>query len=224
MQTGDHNPSPLKELGKLVPYQYQIGKKIKLSIPQDVLNVPFYKVLLHRRSKRNFTTLSIEKISHLLWYAAKARKITVAANNFLLSQRSSPSAGAIHPIDILISMPSSMIERKFSYYDPFNHVLEELNLEKNKVIQFLEHINYNLNITNATIIWFVAHLNRTGSFYTNPESLVWKDAGAITMTFQLVATATNICCCPLGTLGSPYLENLFNNEKNIFSAGGILLG
>ena len=73
------------------------------------------------------------------------------------------------------------------------------------------------------LVWFVAHVKRTQAAYINPESLVWKDAGALIMMFQLVATAFDIKSCPVGTLGEPIPSEMFGGAK-IISAGECLSG
>jgi hypothetical protein len=88
---------------------------------------------------------------------------------------------------------------------------------------FFNNVNECLNIVNATVVWFVAHLQRTEAKYKNPESLIWRDAGALITTIQLVATAIKIRSCPIGTLGEPFFSKLFT-KGNVISAGGILVG
>jgi len=110
------------------------------------------------------------------------------------------------------------------YYNSLEHTLNRLDLPLQLVTNFLEHVNGIVNISNATIVWFVAHYHRTAAKYENPESLIWRDGGALINSIQLTCTALNINCCPIGSLGEPYIGDFFNRQDGIFGAGGILIG
>lgn len=224
MMLAGGNPEPRKNVIKSLPSIYQIEDYISLPKPNKKLTASFFEVIDNRKSERIFSKLTLEQISNLLWYSSKTKTISVTNENQFLSHRNAPSAGGIHPIDIFVSLPSDFDKRVLHYYDPFVHKLANVNLKQSSLSLFFDNINRNLSIENSTIIWFAASIQRTGSKYKNPESLVWRDAGALIVLYQLVATALQINSCPVGTLGNPFFVDLFSKEMNVTSAGGILFG
>jgi SagB-type dehydrogenase family enzyme len=124
------------------------------------------------------------------------------------SKRPSPSAGGIHPIDLVIY--DSSRGPALYYYNPLDHSLNELDLNKDEIIDFVNHVyGSKVNSKKSTIIWMVAHPNRTNAKYQNSDSLVWRDAGCLLYCLNLVCNALKISFCSLGTLGEPYISRAF---------------
>lgn len=217
------NPKPRLRIKKITFFQYKIDNYISLPKPSRVSNSRFLNVLLARNSQKKFNKLSLNKISSLLWYSAKVKKVILANDSLILTHRGAPSAGGIHPIDIFISLPA-ISNRVLYYYDPYLHKLGKIDVNQSELVSFFDMVSKNLNFRNATIIWFGADMQRTEQKYQNSNSLVWRDAGALIMLFQLVATAFKIKCCPIGTLGEPYFSSLFKHHKKFVSAGGLMIG
>lgn len=218
------NPKPKLSPNKTPIRSYSFEDSIQLQKPSFELTESLGKALELRKSERSFSKITFEQLSSLLWYSAKVKDIKISETGSILTHRTSPSAGAIHPIDIFVSLSGNIEDRFLYYYDPFNHRLNKLILDKTKLESFFFHVNMNLSLSNATLIWFVADAERTASKYENPVSLIWRDAGALIMTIQLVATDLKLQSCVIGTLGEPYISDIFQKYGTYFSAGGILLG
>jgi SagB-type dehydrogenase family enzyme len=219
-----NNPEVKKNEDPVTPFNYQIQHTLKL--PQNITPLParFDEVVTKRASVREFKGLTLQQVSDILWYTAKIKKISLQENGYILTHRGVPSAGARHPIDIIVINSALFGSEDLYYYNPFEHSLNQLiTLNKNKEV-FLKHINEIVDITDATIIWFVAHTDRTSAKYQNATSLVWRDAGALINGIQLVSTAMRINCCPIGSLGEPYISCFFENQEGVFGAGGLLIG
>lgn len=224
MMPAGKNPEPRKRLKKIVAFTYPVEEYIPLPKIRYSLKPTFLQIINNRKSERKFAKLTLKQISNLLWHSSKVKTVSVTNENQILTHRNVPSAGAIHPIDIFISLPEEFEKRILYYYDPFTHKLAKVKLSKAALLLFFQNVNNNLDIKDATLIWFAANINRTESKYKNPESLIWRDAGALVMLFQLVATALKIKSCPIGTLANPFFSDLFPKNNNIISAGGLLFG
>jgi SagB-type dehydrogenase family enzyme len=222
MKTGK-NPKPRKNILPARPFVYQTSEKIRLEKPQQKEDVGFFDVLKSRRSSKGFSYISLNQIGELLWHAAKVQKVMLSKNGLILTKTNVPSAGALHPIDIFVSYSDNTNNRNFYYYNPFEHSLEKLKIDENVFLDFLNHINESIEINNSCVLWFGMDFCRTNSVYENPESLLWRDAGALLMAVQLVAQALNLISCPLGTLAQPFFTELFKSY-GLQSAGGILIG
>ncbi|WP_449435492.1 nitroreductase family protein [Pedobacter steynii] len=216
----DRNPRPKTHEETVSSFAYPENKKVFLKKPDVLVSKSFFEVATERASQRKFSALPESRLAELLWYSAKVISTHPQANGYILSHRPSPSAGARHPIDIIVSMPSK--ERKLEYYNPFDHSLNVITADQILVDNFVDHINECLEIQQGTIIWFLAHQARTTAKYDHPESLVWRDAGALIYCMQIASAALDLSSCAIGTLADPYIEKLFGEE--MISAGGIIIG
>jgi len=219
------NPVVKKYEEEVPQFQYDILETIKLSRKIPPIATPFDEVSKVRKSARFFKSVTVEELGTVLWYSAKVKSTFLKKNGYILTHRGTPSAGARHPIDIIILNPNFLIENNFYYYNPFEHSLNQLNSPfSGMTTLFTGHINKIVEINNATIIWFVAHVNRTAAKYENAQSLIWRDAGALINNIQMTCTAIGINSCPIGSLGEPYISNFFNPQPGVCGAGGLLIG
>lgn len=215
-----NNPSPKNIEDSIQVFDYQISNTIFLRKSPDNYNANFFELPFLRKSTRCLSRLKDEQLSDILWFTSKVIRANYS-KGYILTHRPTPSAGAIHPIDLLISIPNQPLI--LYYYNPFSHTLNQLKLSEEIVKSFINHINKNLRLNDATLIWFIAHTNRTASKYENFQSLVWRDAGALLQSIQLTCTAMSLGSCPVGTLAEPFVHHLFN-DTNVISAGGIIVG
>lgn len=219
-----NNPTPKSEQTAPVIFFYPVGEVIKLDRPDDLPDIRLLEVIEQRRSGRNFQKRTLVEIGNLLWLSAKVKNISVLENGYVLSQRPSASAGARHPIDIILCTPDLKNGRVLYYYNAFEHALQELTVDKMQVDGFLSHINEAIEIRNATILWFVAHPDRTSVKYEDALSLVWRDSGALLHCVQIACTVLGMESCPVGSLGEPFISKMFEPYGITFGAGGIVIG
>ena len=215
------NPTP-KQHEELVPgFNYPIKSRIKLARPENNA-ADFFELIRQRSSIRTFKKLKPGDLDQLLWYSDKAFSVDINDRGYILYHRPVPSAGARHPIDILVCLDVS--RPVLHYYDPFTHALGQLDLDEPIVQGFLMHVQQNLPVMEGVLLWLIAHPARTEAKYENAESLVWRDAGALIQQIQLTATALGLGSCPIGTLGVPFEQQLFGNIGRTIAAGGIVVG
>lgn len=217
----DFNPEPKSTEDSVPTFAYPISFVERLERPSNHYVSNFFELTRLRVSSKNLTSLSLRQLSNLLWYAAKVIDTHYQENGYILSHRPSPSAGARHPIDLLLITPSKHLICQ--YYNPFEHSLNHLNLNKESLFELITHLNYNIQINEATAIWLIAHVDRTLAKYKNPASLIWRDAGALIQILQMTATALGIGSCPFGTLANPFIDKLFPSAS-LISCGGIIIG
>lgn len=218
------NPKPKNEPYKFIPFVYPIRVKHKLERCSVDSKADFLEILMSRRSRSDFSSISIKEVSELLYLSTKIQSIKIDSSGFVLTKRTSPSGGARHPIDLLVSLAEPIDKRTLSYYNPLDHSLAELLFPKKQLLEdFFNEISQNMSIQNACIIWFSIQHEKTSSKYENPESLYWKDVGALLYCIQLIATYLGYKSCPLGSLAMGSFDNLFDSPK-IISGGGVLIG
>lgn len=217
------DPIPKNQPDKFEPFIYPIKDKCKLERTIVKNDKEFLDVIFSRRSSSKFSRISLDQLSHLLHLSTKIQSLQVDETGYIITNRTTPSAGARHPVDLLVSIDNPHGNRFLSYYNPIDHSLNELSLQKKELQDFFNEISKNLSINNACIIWFSIQVAKTGSKYENPESLYWKDTGALLYCIQLIATYLGLKSCPLGTLANSSFKNLFKTEF-LHSGGGVLVG
>lgn len=218
-----NNPSLREQESNPTVFSYPICDTVRLLAPSNLKPINFWDVINNRRSNRSFQQLSLQQISNLLWVSAKVKNISVQENGYILTQRPNASAGARHPIDIIILSP--LLENDcFFYYNPFEHSLNKLLLDDKLIEEFTNHLDAIIKVTNGTIIWFIAHPSRTEAKYNDPLSLIWRDAGTLIHSIEVVCSGFAINSCAVGTLGEPYISKMFSSHGNLFGVGGIIVG
>lgn len=216
-----NSPTPRKSELRHFEFPYKIIGKKYLPKPTVPCDIPFFQVLLSRRSRRNLGYLTDNILSELLWYSAKTLSLQKQENGYLWQHKPSPSAGGRHPIDLLLF---SRKTSKVRLYDSLAHSLCEIRVESSLLKDFIEFINEILQVGEATIIMFAAQFDRTLSKYEYGESLVWRDAGALLATISLVAEALGLHSCALGVTGEPLLSELLRSNDQVVGVGGCLVG
>jgi SagB-type dehydrogenase family enzyme len=205
------------------PFIYPIVEKVTLSRKFEKHNQQFIDVFLSRRSTNQLSSISILELSELLYYCGKVQYIEEDEYGGLISKRAAPSAGARHPIDLLISPSPENGFRFLSYYNPVEHSLNKLSIKHDALESFFVEINQNVQINDASLIWFCIQKGRTSSKYKNAQSLYWRDAGALIYCIQITCAYLGLNSCPLGSLAANFFKNLFDT-KCLLPGGGILIG
>lgn len=220
-----NNPTPRNKENNVYQSFYRISKTIILPKPVQFPDVPFLQVLSTRKSSREFGFIGLGQLSDVLWLSAKVKASKLQENGYILTNRPSPSAGARHPIDLMVSSPMFDEGKSLFYYNPFHHSLNKLEFGEGMTGDKLkEHLLQSFPTgESATVIWFVIHKDRTEAKYEYADSLLWRDVGALASYIQLVCNYSQINSCIGGTLGYPFLSELFPYD-NILSGGCILLG
>lgn len=218
------NPRPKPNEQIPDSFSYPIVETLKLPTPVHFPRNDIWEILRNRKSSRTLNSLSMEEIGMVLWASSKVMQLVVQENTYVLTHRPSASAGARHPIDIILSSPILNGNKSFYYYNPFAHTLNRLSLDINVLKKFQQHVNSILDVSNATVFWFMAHPSRTEAKYDNSASLIWRDAGALINCVQLACSASNINSCPIGSLGEPYISELFQDVGCVYGTGGIAIG
>jgi SagB-type dehydrogenase family enzyme len=222
--TRANNPEPRRTPLPANFRRYPFKEKIALPTVSPVDEPSFFSVLEQRRSRRRLGDIRMEEVSRLLWYTNKVKEAWVSENGLIRSKRMAPSAGAIHPIDVFVSLPAKLQERQFCYYDPYHHQLQVVDQEQKVLTAFFSHLEQSLSLEHVLVIWFLADIERTMAHYHNAQSLVWRDSGALIMLTQLVCEALKLGYCPFGTLAEPLFGNLFPDETQINMGGGVIGG
>jgi len=204
-------------------FAYKFEKSFPLPKPFRVPRSDFFKILAHRRSRKEFSALTLGEISTVLWFTCKTFKTVNESSKRILEYRCTPSAGGKHPIDVLIATPSKNNEQLF-FYDSISHSLKLIKVRKQSFQALRLESENVVPVGGGSIIWFVGQFQKTLSKYQDGESLVWRDSGALLATFYLVSEALSLNCCAIGITGEPFVSNLFGKPKMVRGVGGCVIG
>ncbi len=210
---------PLLSTKDYSPKDWPIEATLPLPIDIDEPNSRFVDALKFRRTRRDFAPLDYKSLGVLLSLTIRVQQIGNSDLGFPLTRRPPPSAGAIHPIHLLLANPHS---KKWVRYDPFQHALIELitNIDPGEVRLKMEEV---LSAPDATLLMFVAEPAMSAAKYGNPCSLVWRDAGILQGYMALGAEALGLNFCLLGVTGEPWVGQLFE-QKFLVGVGVAFLG
>ncbi|WP_196797926.1 nitroreductase family protein [Pseudomonas aeruginosa] len=221
------SPSPKPEPEAYAPFTWPAGRYRALEAPAaaDVSSkidpaLEALGLLDCRRSRRSFTRLTPEELAALLWFSARTQATANSDLGFELEQRPSPSAGAIHPIHLLVLIPD---DTEWSRYDSRANALVEVPGSSEILHELTVQMESMMLAPEATKALLIAEPGKTQAKYLNHESLVWRDAGALLATMGIVAEALNLSYCPLGITGEPWVGKL-SSAVNLVGVGAALVG
>jgi len=215
------SPVPRPRPRELAAFEYRTTEKHYLSVPDPPLSDPGFFATVHaRQTRREFGAISRRGLSALLWHSAKVWS-TKSVGGARWQHRSSPSAGGIHCVDILVV---DNRRESLMLYDPIGHSLQHVELGVETPNTLLSELATMVRVGQATILWFAADFDLMLGSYANGESLVWRDVGALISTICFVVEAMGLGCCPIGFTGEPFISNMLNSRGRVAGVGGIIVG
>lgn len=202
------NPRPLSTPALYTPIVWPDGEVIALPgwEPSNRDDPSFITLVARRRTRRNFGRLENRQLGTLLDLTCRVQQIGEDALGFPITRRPVPSAGAIHPIHILLISPD--VDAWYRY-DAFEHALKKVaaRVSPRDARSAMQAV---LPAPNATLIMLAAEVGKTSAKYADPASLIWRDAGVLLGFLSMAAEALDLSFCPLGVTGEPWIGRLLD--------------
>lgn len=214
------DPRPRATLKPYVPFRWPGGAPVPLAPAPSELNINVSQVFLQRQSRREFAALPLEKLGHLLSFCCRANSRTSSALGFEQQYRGVPSAGAVHPIHVLVQRERSGV---WEHYDEVNHALVRIDSSENLAGSARAQADGIVPSGDATLFAFAAEPGKTDAKYEDPASLIWRDAGVVVGAVAWAAEALGLNCCPLGATGTKHVSPL-GPAGTFFGTGMLLVG
>ncbi|WP_168797375.1 nitroreductase family protein [Lampropedia aestuarii] len=213
-------PKPKIPVEPYKPFSWPGGPTFSLGQFAIKETVDLHQLVLERQSRRTFSPLPLEKLEGLLSICCRTYSWSTSDLGFEQQFRGVPSAGAIHPIHVLVQRyRHSGWER----YDPINHSLVEIPGSHDLASAARVAADAIVASGDATLIALVAEPGKTAAKYYFPESLIWRDAGIIIGALAWSAEALSLNICPLGATGTSFVS-LISREKTLIGVGLVLIG
>lgn len=214
------DPLPRERQQPYEPITWPDEEFVKLPVPVSTSGKTFSEVLDQRRTTRKFACVETADLAYFFWNTARIQGTLGSALGFVQTFRPVASAGAVHPIHILVKRPASST---WCRYEPSMHAMIALPTFTNSLSDVDEKIGSAVDAANATILLYVAEPGMTAAKYQNEASLIWRDAGALLGHSALVAADMGLSYCPLGLTGNVWAKRL-NQQGQLAGVGVALLG
>lgn len=195
----------------------------RLAVPEIPLpNVPFWKVLRSRRSQRRLAPAPLRE--SLNWLNASTRPCFTAEHTGLTRTKTpSISSGALNSVTPLLLLgrgrPRLLRPR------PLEGAAEVLAVSDAAPLLALR--SRATEILPATagcdLVALVCDMTKLRAAYDTPDSLGWRDAGAMLQTLGFTATAAGLGFCPLALLGGEVC-NALGTGPRLRSVGVAVVG
>ena len=215
------DPVPRALPARYQPYAWPAGTKVQLAPRSHCLEVDLVSLLEQRQTCREFRTPTDDAtLGEFLWLACRNRSSRPSPFGPDQESRVHPSAGAMHPVHVLLSRATGPWMR----YDPVEHALIELPGSNASATAGRDAARALVELEHGTLIGLVTEPGKTAAKYVNHQSLVWRDAGVVLGYMSLIAEALGLGFCPLGTTGRPYLTDHLPNASALEAVGLAVLG
>jgi SagB-type dehydrogenase family enzyme len=179
--------------------EYPGRKSIELPPFDSVKTTDLKQVLERRKSIRHFSAepLTLEELSYLLWSSSGIQR-KERGHEF----RTSPSAGALYPIETyLVAGEVEGLTKGLYHYSVKRHVLEELRLGDLLQDAAMAALNQKMCLeAPATLIWTAVFRRSKWKYEQRAYRYVYLDAGHIAENLALAATAAGLGTCQVGAL------------------------
>jgi hypothetical protein len=207
------DPAIRKTPAAYKPFAWPVDHTLPLPVPTIELRRGV------RRSERALALPSLDELSALLWHTARTQEVIPATTGFALERRPAPSAGAIHPIHILVEWPGPAC---WARYESAAHHLEYLpdHLGLSALRAAAEAF---ASGSHGALMLFVAEPGLTEAKYHHADSLVWRDAGVLQGVLTSVASTLGLGTCLLGLSGDTVVADL-GKKGQLVGVGTALAG
>ena len=214
------DPIPRSVASLYSPIEWEVQKRRSLAVSNSEELAPMATTLDSRHSQRTFAPICEARLGALLWHTARTKESAPSPLGFQIEHRPTPSAGAIHPIHLVIQLAN---EGNWARYNPQEHSLDLLAQSDSLLQPLVDCSEQVMPRGGGHLILFVAEPGKTAAKYENPESLIWRDAGILQGSLALVAAALGLNYCLLGITGNPWVTQLSDQGK-LQGVGVAILG
>jgi SagB-type dehydrogenase family enzyme len=190
----------------------------------------FFKTLAARRTWRHFadTPLQADHLSTILRWSFGVHGTIKLADEYIVPLKTSPSGGAMHPIEAFpIVLSVEGFEPGIYHYDGFEHSLQPLRLAPQEelsdlVIQLASGQSFVADA--AVLVLLVARLGR--NFWKYPTSsrtyaVVHQDAGHLSQTFYLIAARLGLASFYTAAIDGAVTRSALGLEDSVDAPMGL---
>lgn len=177
--------------------------------------------VLNRRMSRSGTPLDESDLAAVLRHSTMLRERRSDGRFGVWESRSAPAAGGLHAL-LLLCLPLEG-DNLAGLYDVDRHALLAPNALDEPRLLNRKNVASMADATQGMTLQIVADQSRYDACYKHWQSLMWRDAGALTSIICLVATLLDLVAIPLGRHGDDVVRACGLDAKFV-GAGAVHLG
>ncbi len=166
----------------------------------------FDEVFEERRTRRVMSDVPLRETRAFIKHVFSPRQLGKGALKGR-TRKTMISAGALHPIDIVIVAGPDVYE-PIIFSDRYKKFLTIPILDPDGLKSAIENAENIQPLANGHLFLFAGDKNRISKLYDNPESLMWRDSGAASQACSSAAYAYGYAYCPLGINGTDILNSI----------------
>lgn len=168
--------------------------------------------------------MSWDDVGRLLWHGCRTLEPAGRGRAGIKTEhRASPSAGGLHPVSVVCHLRGDDTPPRL--YLPRTHQFAVLDGAELGCGADNDHdVQQLLGTVNGCTLRFVGDLDKVRAAYENPESLLWRDAGALLATLCLTAEWLGLTAAPLGLVGTQHVRSLGFPTGRFAALGALQIG
>ena len=194
-------------------------REIRLSLST---NLTFEEILEGRRTRRTFEQVSLLETCSFIQHLFSARFVGRETQAGRV-RKTFISSGALHPIDIIIVSGPDIVE-PILFNDRKGRFVTLPVFDQILFVETIEEAQKILPNAEGHLILLAGDKRRVSASYLNPESLLWRDAGAALQACSIAAYAYGYGFCPLGYTGMATLQALGPPHEDYVALSMALFG
>ena len=223
MSRPTRDPLPRATPAALKPLDWPMRRTLGASPAARLMPVALPDAMLARRSVREMAPAPLRSVLALVGWVTVARSVRVA-DPLSRTRRMPPSAGALHPVEVIV-VAGGRRAPVLLRVDPFSARVQVLSERRaGPAARLLTRLPQLLPGARGTALVLLADRARTAAVYHRPDSLLWRDAGALLASLQLAAGTMGLVACPTGLIGQEIADALFPANDRVVPAGTLVVG
>ncbi|QHG88232.1 nitroreductase family protein [Xanthomonas sp. NCPPB 1638] len=199
------DPKPRLYASTYSPVIWPASRSVILEPGSAPLFTDLAALWTERRSHMDGVHPALDSIGAVLWHVSRTLAKAPSPYGFPIERRPVPSAGALHPVHILVQLPQTST---WARYNPQLHCLDVITDYEQVLEGLLEHAQSIAENRPGAYLAFVGEPGRLSTKYENHESLLWRDAGILQGNICLAAQAHGLGVCLLGVTGHQWIGRL----------------
>jgi len=176
---------------------YQDADKVALPRGIDFPNKHVLEALAERKSVRRFSNgqITIKELSMLLWATGGIQRVE-HGHEF----RTSPSAGALYPIETyFVANNIEAVDKGIYHYSVKDHVIEKIKGGDFRIVAAKAALNQEMcALAPAVIIWTAIFGRSKWKYKQRAYRYIYLDMGHMAENLALCATALGMGTCQIG--------------------------
>lgn len=214
-------PSPRESEAIHPKDEWPVTSIIDVAPAQLDSSAKFSDVILGRRTNRECVPMDLRDMLAFVQMAMRPHQAGTGQNSGRL-RKFSVSAGALHPIEVLV-VSGPNVSEPIIYLDARNSFGTVPVRSAGLFESELDDLSKILPRSGHHLL-FIANQRHVSQAYERPVSLLWRDAGAVLQTFSLLAAASDCSFIPLGVTGTAILDALGAPHADYLAVGTALIG